>query len=183
MVSGSERKFSEETRSFFRREQDIDIIGEFNALKNIGEMPAEQVMDRVALMHELNSAAVRARRANLIFLKARRERELFRIEFDATMKSLSNRAIQFIEIWLKENEVTKKQITKDMVEQEIASNPELVVEYRVLIEKQEELRSIQDDCQLLANEWSERKRTLQTQARLLSAEKEVVFGKGGPVDG
>jgi hypothetical protein len=156
---------------------DIDIIEEFRKLKDIGEIPADQIMDRMVLTREINSSAGRARRAHLIFLKARRERELFRIDYSKTMESLSNRAIQKVEQWLKDNEVTKKQITKDMVEQKIASDPELSKEYTELVEREEEVKGIQDDCQLLATEWAERKRTLQTQARLITAEKEAVYAK------
>jgi len=174
VVNGSSR-MSDEQYHFFRVEQDIDIVAEFRSLKSIGEIPADKIMDRMELTREINASAGRARRANLIYLKARRERELFRIDYARTMKSLTSRAIQGIEKWLKDNEVTKKQITKDMIEQEIASDPELSSEYTKLIEREEEIKSIQDDCKLMADEWSERKRTLQTQARLITAEREVVL--------
>jgi hypothetical protein len=174
-VASSSTRMKEEQYHFFRREQDIDIVEEFQALKHIGEIPADKIMDRMELTREINASAKRARRANLIYLKARRERELFRIDYAKTMKSLTARAIQKIEKWMKDNEVTKKQITKDMIEQEISSDEELSVEYTSLIECEEEIKGIQDDCKLIADEWVERKRTLQTQARLITAEREVVM--------
>lgn len=174
-VMSSSSRMGEEQFRFFRKEQDIDIIEEFRALKSIGEIPADKILDRMELAREINASASRARRANLIYLKARRERELFRIDHASTMKDLTSKAIQNIERWLKDNEVTKKQITKDMIEQEIASDSVLSEAYRNLIEMEEEIKSIQDDCKLLADEWAERKRTLQTQARLITAEREVVL--------
>jgi len=176
IMSGPSR-FNDDVIRFFRKEMDIDIIEEFKLLKAVGELPADQLMDRMALAKEINSAAGRSRRAHLIFLKARRERELFRISHSRKMESLTSRAIKKVEEWLKDNEVTKKQITKDMIDQKICSDDELSKEYTELIDQEEELKAIQDDCQTLAMEWSERKRTLQTQARLITAEKEAVFGK------
>jgi hypothetical protein len=78
---------------------------------------------------------------------------------------------------MKDREIKKKQITKEMLDQEINSDPELSKEYLIWVEKQEELRMIRDDCEVLAREWSSRKNTLQTQARLISNEKELIFGR------
>ena len=170
-------RFKEAELNFFRKEFEIDIVEEYKKLKHIGELPADKILDRMALTREINSAAGNARRANLIFLKAKRERELFRIEFSRTVRKLHRQAMQNVDAWMKDREIKKKQITKEMLDQEINSDPELSKEYLVWVEKQEELRMIRDDCEVLAREWSSRKNTLQTQARLISNEKELIFGR------
>jgi len=170
-------RFKEAELNFFRKEFEIDIVEEYKKLKHIGELPADKILDRMALTREINSAAGNARRANLIFLKAKRERELFRIEFSRTVRKLHRQAMQNVDAWMKDREIKKKQITKEMLDQEINSDPELSKEYLIWVEKQEELRMIRDDCEVLAREWSSRKNTLQTQARLISNEKELIFGR------
>ena len=170
-------RFKEAELNFFRKEFEIDIVEEYKKLKHIGELPADKILDRMALTREINSAAGNVRRANLIFLKAKRERELFRIEFSRTVRKLHRQAMQNVDAWMKDREIKKKQITKEMLDQEINSDPELSKEYLIWVEKQEELRMIRDDCEVLAREWSSRKNTLQTQARLISNEKELIFGR------
>ena len=168
----STASFSDETLAFFRKELDINIVSEYQRLKSVGQVPADKLMDRVSLTREINRAAENSRQANKIFLKAKAEREYFRIEFDRRVRSLNREAQEILEEWKKENKYSK-QITQEMVRQELASNVELEPKYRALIERQEELRSIKADCQLLAEEWAERKWTLRTQATLVAAEREV----------
>jgi len=163
----------ESTLAYFRKELDIDIVEEYRGLKRIAKLPADKLMDRMALSRALNACAYSARRANLIYLKARAEREMFRIEFDRKMRELTRRATEQVDQWMQENDVKKKQITKDMVQQEIASDKELRAEYEGLVRRQEELKAIRDDCQVLAKEWADRKWTLRAQAQLLAAEREV----------
>lgn len=170
--------FTEETVSFFRHEHQIDVVTEFNRLKHVGQIPANQITDRLTLLKELNACHQNSRRANLIFLVARREREVFRIEYSRIMRDLNRKAMSLLGEWMAQNDITKKQITKDMVEQEIASDPELQKTYRALVNKEQDLISIKEDCELLAHEWSQRQWTLRAQAQILSSEKEVSL-KGG----
>jgi len=164
--------FTEATVKFFKTELDVDIVSEYKRLKSIGRLPSDQLMDRIALSREINASAENAKQANKIFLKAKAEREFFRIQFDRKMRDLNRRATEQVEVWKKRNKISK-QTTQDMVKQELASDVELAKEYRTLIEKQEQLRAIKADCQLLAEEWAERKWTLRTQANLITAEREV----------
>jgi len=165
--------FDEDTLAYFRKELDIDIVEEYRELKGVARVPADKLMDRMELARAVNACGLSARRANLIYLKARAERELFRIEFDRKMRELARKATERVERWMEENEVKKKQITKDMVQQEIASDPELRREYEYLVRRQEELKAIRDDCQVLAKEWADRKWTLRAQVQLVVSEREV----------
>jgi len=164
--------FNDEVLTFFRKELDIDIIAEYRRLKRVGKIPADKLTDRMELIGFLNTAAEEVRATNLIYLKARTVREHFRIDFDRTMRDLNRRATEKVSAWL-ETSGTKKQITIDMVKQEIASDPELSQEYTALVSRQEELRTIRDDCALLLKEWADRKWTLRAQADLVKAEREV----------
>ena len=140
-------------------------------------MPANDYRDRMRLSAAINGAALNAYRANMIFLKAKRERELFKIPFAKRMRELKREATKNCDAWLKANKLaSKKQITVDMVNEELASNEALAPRYKALLEEQEDLREIRDNCKSLAEQWADRKSLLQTQARLLSEEKEVVFG-------
>lgn len=162
---------------FFRREFSIDVVKEYTRLKEIATMPANDYRDRMKLSAAINGAALNAYRANMIFLKAKRERELFKIQFAARMRELNREATKNCEAWLKANKLTsKKQITKDMIESELASNEALAPRYKGILEELEDLREIRDNCKSLAEQWADRKSLLQTQARLLSEEKEMVFG-------
>jgi hypothetical protein len=167
--------FTEEVVSFFTSEHRIDVMSEFNKLKSIGAIPVNQITDRMTLLRELNACHQNARRANLIFLVARKERELFRIEVSRAMRDLTRKATLLVEKWLKSNDVGRKQITKELVEQEIASDPELQKAYRALMEKEQNLVNIKEDCELLAREWSQRQWTLRAQASILTSEREVIL--------
>lgn len=169
--------FNEEVLTFFRKELDIDILAEYRRLKHIGKIPADKLTDRMELIRLLNTAAEEVKSVNLVYLKARSARELFRIEFDRAMRDLNRRATEKVASWV-ETSGAKKQITIDMVKQEIASDPELSQEYTILVSKQEELRNIRDDCALLLKEWSDRKWTLRAQADLVKAEREVKLPSG-----
>jgi len=162
---------------FFRRAFAIDVVKEYERLKEIATMPANDYRDRMRLSAAINGAALNAYRANMIFLKAKRERELFKIPFAKRMRELKREATKNCDAWLKANKLaSKKQITVDMVNEELASNEALAPRYKALLEEQEDLREIRDNCKSLAEQWADRKSLLQTQARLLSEEKEVVFG-------
>jgi len=166
----------EEPAEFFRREFDIDIISTYKRLRGIATLSVDKLRDRMELSRMINSSAQNAHDANKIFLKARAEREMFRIEFSKEMRTLNRESVTEIEAWMKANGVKNKKITKDMVEQELASNQSLRERYKDLLLKQEDLREIRDNCKSLAEQWSDRKGLLQTQAGLLKQEREVVFG-------
>jgi len=102
----------QEPVEFFRREFDIDIITTYKRLKEIATLPADKLRDRMELSRAINSSAQNAFDANKIFLKARVERELFKIEFARNMRVLNREAMTEIEAWLKANDIKKKQITK-----------------------------------------------------------------------
>ena len=163
-------------RSYFRKKFDIDIIRSYEKLKSIGAMSADQINDRVALMKAINKSGKNAFLANLLFLKARREREIFRIEFDKTMRDLNRKAIAMIGVWMENSTNIRKQITVDMVKQEISGSAELREQYKTILIKQEELREIRDAMESLAKQWADRKSSLQSQARLLDSKKEVILG-------
>ena len=164
---------------FFRREFDIDVVATYERLKTIATLPVNDLQDRMALSRAINTAAQNAYDANRIFLKAKRERQLFKIEFARETRDLNRAAVTAIDQWMKNNDVKSKQITKDMIEQELASNPTFVDRYRGLMVKLEDLREVRDNCKSLAEQWSERKGLFQTQARLLTQEKEILFGNRG----
>lgn len=175
-------KGESEPVKFFRREFDIDVVAEFEKLKRIAELPANEYRDRMALSREINSAALHAYRANMIYLKAKREREMFKIDFAREMRELHRKATKNCAAWIKKEKLaSKKQVTKDMIEQELATDPELRRPYVRLLAHLEDLREIRDNCKSLAEQWSDRKGLLQTQAKLLTQELEHVFGcsKGG----
>jgi len=165
--------FSDGVLKFFRKELDIDIIAEYTALKDVAKIPADKLLDRMELMRAINSCSKNARAANKVFLKARAAREFYRIDFDRSLRDLTRRATENVDRWMADNDVKKKQITKDMVQQELSSDPKLSKEYTLLIEKREEMRSIKSDCEVLATEWSNRQWTLRAQAKLVAAEREV----------
>lgn len=170
--------YSEEPFSFFRREFDIDIVSTYKRLRNIAALPSNSLRDRMELCKAINFSAQNAYDANKVFLKARTNRELFRVEFAREMRKLNREAVVAIEDWLRTNGIKNKAITKDMVEQELSSNSNLRDRYETLLQRQEEFREIRDNCKSLAEQWSERKGLLQTQAGLLKQEREIVFGSG-----
>lgn len=163
-------------RSFFRKQLDVDIEKEFDRLKSVGRIPADQLKDRNRLAKEINRASYLAFRANLIYLKARKERELFRIEFNKEMRELQRLAIARINTWFDKTATVRKQITKDMIDQEICAGEDTGERLRIIKEREEEIREIRDALDNLAKQWSTRVSSLQTQARLASAQKEVVLG-------
>jgi len=167
----------EEVLEFFRKELDIDVVMVYNRLKAIAKLPSDKLMDRLALSREINAAGQNAQAAHRIWLKAKKERELFRIEFNRRKRELTREATKAIGNWMELEEISRKQITIAMVEEEMASNPDLRLKYETLMREQEELREIRDNCKSLADRWSKREGTLQTQARLLGQEREVIFGQ------
>lgn len=159
-------------RAYFRKELDVDVIKVFEKLKNIAEVPADEINDRMTLARHINSASKNAWRANLLALKATTERELFRLEMDAALRKLTIEATEVLKKEMERKEITKKQITVAMVDQELATRED----YQVLKKKEQEIREMRDACQSLAQQWSDRKGLLQTQARLITNEREVRLG-------
>jgi len=172
-----EKKKESSTIKFFRREFDVDIEEVYLRLKDIGALPSEDLKDRHKLNRAINQAGKNAVDAGIIFRKAKKQRELFRIEYHRRMRELTRLAISRVQTWLDSVEIPKKQITKDMITQEIAAKEDTREEYTSLIRKREELREIRDNLELMAKQWAKRGSELQTQAGLLKAEKHVVLGK------
>ena len=160
---------------FFRSELDIDVEATYRRLKSVATLSQEEAKDRHAVSMAINSAARNAIDARKLYLVARREREIFKIEMRRSMRRISREATERINRWMKLHDIRKKQITNAMVEEEIAANDDLREEYKILVQREQDLRNIRDIMQMLADEWSARKSTLQTQARLLAAQKEVIF--------
>lgn len=165
------------TVKFFRREFDVDLIEEYKKLKDIGALSSEDLKDRHKLNKAINKAGKNAVMAGIIFRKARKQRELFRVKYYRTMRELTRLAISRVQTWLESVDVPKKAITKDMVTEEIMAKKDTRKEYEALIREQEELREIRDNLELIMKQWTKRGNELQTQVGLLKAEKHVVLGK------
>mgnify|MGYP001188961661 CR=1 FL=1 len=165
-----------ETRKFFRTEFDIDVIKQYTRLKEFATIPIDKLTDRYELAKEINRSARNAYLANVIFLKARKQRELFRIEYDRKLRELTRIALARIESWMDDTGSKKKQITKEMISQEIAAKEDTREKYQALIKEQEELREIRDALQKFSLLWYERKGSLQTQASLLRQQQVVMMG-------
>lgn len=165
------------TRVFFRREFDVKVVDEYERLKDVGRLSQEDLRDRFKLSEAINEAGRNAHRANMIAVKAKKEREFFRVEFNRRNREVRRTALARIGSWLEATGNKRKQITKDMIDEEVAAHEDTRTEYEELMREQEELREIRDNLRNLADQWSDRKSSLQTQARLLSAQKEVVLGR------
>lgn len=160
---------------FFRQELDVDVEAVYQRLKSVATLTREELKDKHAISMAINTAARNSVDARKLFLMARGERELFKIEKSRSMRRMTREATARISRWMELEGVKKKLITVAMVEEEIAASDDLRAEYKILVERELELKDIRDVMQTLADEWRERKSTLQTQARLLAAQREVVL--------
>ena len=172
-----EEGFASKAIPFFKKEFDVDLIAEFEDLKQIAALPVENFRDRGALFLALNEAALNAWRANRIYLKAKREFDLFKIEALGAMRPLRRAAIIRINEWAAENS-SKKQITEAMILEEIAADPVDGVVYRELQIRDEDLSEIRDNLKSLSEMWKNRIDTLRSQASLIKDQTNIVFGKG-----
>lgn len=82
---------------FFRREFDIDIQVEYERLKNVGELSHDDLKNKHAIGRAINKAANNAHRASIIYQKARKMREVYRIEFAQKKRELTRLAISRIQ--------------------------------------------------------------------------------------
>jgi hypothetical protein len=174
------RKMAEEprevVRKFFRREFDVDVVAEYERLKDIARLDEKDLTDRHKLGRAINEAARNAHRANVVYQKARRERELFRVEWHRRKRELTRTAMARIEAWMDATGSKRKQITVAMVEEEICAAGDTRKEYESLLREQEELREIRNNLESLRDRWRDRQSALQSQARLLTSERELVLG-------
>lgn len=168
---------------FFRKQFDFDVEKEWAKLKSVGRVPKEDLRDRFKLNEHINRAGERAVRARAIAGKVAVALSQYRIEYAREMRELKRQAIRQIDEWMKLHNMRRKQITNDMVEEEIASNKKMSGLYARLVEKMEELKALRATLDEFAKQWSERKGTLQTQARLVSAERELKINAKGGRDG
>ena len=160
---------------FFRQELEFNVEEVYRRLKDVATLTQEELKDKHRVSAAINVAARNAIDARKLFLVARRERELFRIEKHRSMRRMTREATERITRWMEMHGVKKKQITNDMVKEQIAADKDLREEYEILVRRELDLKDIRDTMQALADEWKERKSTLQTQAGLLKAQREVVF--------
>ena len=84
---------SEEVAKFFQKEFDIDLVSEYERLKDIGKIPLGKIRDREVILNAVNEAGENAHRAKQIHLKARRMYELYQVEFDKKLLLLKKRAM------------------------------------------------------------------------------------------
>lgn len=163
----------ERTLNYFRKTFDIDVVVEFERLKDVAAVPANQLRNKGALVEAINFAAKNAIAANMIWQKAKKLREAFRVEYNQGMRSISRLALVRVENFLNEIGSKRKQITKEMISEEICAMADTREPYEELHVRQQELREIVSNTEALAKRWAERESTLQTQARLLTSQRDV----------
>jgi hypothetical protein len=168
-------KSSEKTRAYFRKELAVDIVEVYEKLKDISTIPANKLRDRDVLSAAINEAALNSHRANMIYLRTRAMREEYKATYATENRELSRQATIQIQEWMEVEEVKKKQITINMVFEEICSSPALRKRYDKIQAEQEELRAIRDVCKSLVTQWESRKGLLQTQARFITQQREIVM--------
>ena len=162
---------------FFRKEFEIDIRAEYDRLKDIARVPVKSLKDKEVLIAHLNSVAKNAVTARIIASHAKSLRELHRIKWYKEMRRLTRLATRQVDDWLKVKDVKKKQITKDMIMEEIASDDNMCGEYEALVREREELRRMRDVLDEFAKQWSKRFETLRSQLSALKAQREVILGR------
>ncbi len=168
-------KSSEKIRAYFRKELSVDIVEVYEKLKEISTIPTNKLRDRDTLMKHLNEASLNSHKANMIYLKARAMREQHKATYAKEMRELSRQSTIQIQEWMEIEDVKKKQITVNMVFEEICSNDILRKRYDKIQSEQEELRTIRDACKSLSMEWDSRKGLLQTQTKLVTQQREIVL--------
>jgi len=170
-----EDKTSKRIKAYFKKEMSVDVVEVYEKLKEISTIPTNKLRDRDVLMKHINEASLNSHRANMIYLRARALRELHKATYAKEMRELNRQATIQIQEWMELEDVKKKQITVNMVFEEICSNPGLRKKYDKIQNDQEELRAIRDVCKSLSMEWGSRKGLLQTQARLVTEQREIVM--------
>ena len=169
---------NEDTRNYFRKELDIDIEQEFEKLKEIGKIPANQLNDRDEMMKALNEAAYNEQMAKMIYIKARSLYDMHIVEYNRKLWPLEKRAMSRIKAWMDEAGLkSRKQITKDDVAKELCAAEDTRVKYRKLVKELEEMREIRDACESLANRWKSRGIMMGAQSRVLNAKIEITMGE------
>jgi len=165
------------SRSFFRKEFDIDIVKEFEDLKDLGQVSADKLKSKNTLIKMLNKAASCEFRAKRIFLKARKEFSLFLIGHNKELRSLERKAIVRLKAWMDNTGIgNRKQITKEDVVKMICSKEDSREVYEKLIFDLEEMKEIRDNCESLSNRWKSRSILLQAQSKLVQATISVKLG-------
>jgi len=108
-------------------------------------------------------------------LKARREAEMFELDYLRETREFTRLAMARITTWMESAKLVRKQITASMIQEEIVAAPDTGVRYRELMEQRQELHDIRDAMQQFANLWGDRRSSLQTQASLAKSKREVVL--------
>ena len=83
------------------------------------------------------------------------------------MRKLKRDAMQRISVWMKESGISSKQMTKDMVIEEVCGDLVSREKYEKLIGDMNSLEEIKLNLESLAKQWNDRKSLLQSQARLI----------------
>lgn len=165
------------TVEYFQRELDIDVATEYEKLKDLSKIPVEKLTDPYYISVHINNASKNALTAFLMYMKAKRRFEMFEIDFLKGMRDLTRIAISRLAIWIETAEIGRKQITQEMIKEEIAAGRDTGETYRLLVEKRQDLISIRDAMQQFSKLWNDRISALQTQASLAKTKREVVLGK------
>ena len=166
-----------ETRAFFRQEFDIDIVKEFNDLKDFAQISSDKLKSKNTLIKMLNKAADCEYRAKRIFIKARKEFNLFMINYNKELRPLERKATVRLKAWMDKTGIgNRKQITKEDVVKMICSKEDSREVYERIILGLEEMKEIRDNCESLANRWKSRSILLQGQSKLVQATINVKLG-------
>lgn len=160
----------DQTVQYFRRQLNVDVAGEYERLKEVSRVPVEKITSAYFLSTHINSVSKNAHSAFLMYLKARRESELYEIEYKREMRELTRLAMARITAWMKHAELVRKQITESMIVEEIAAGADTRERYEELITKRIELRDIADAMKSFSQLWADRRSSLQTQATLARKE-------------
>lgn len=164
-------------RNFFRKEFDIDIVEEFEELKNLGQISADKLKSKNTLIKAINKAANCEFRAKRIFLKARKEFNLFMINHNKELRALERKATVRLKAWMDNTGIgARKQITKEDVVKMICSKEDSREVYEKLVLDLEEMKEIRDNCESLAKRWKSRSILLQGQSKLVQATINVKLG-------
>lgn len=160
---------------YFRRQLNVDVAGEYERLKEVSRVPADKLTDPHIISSHINVAAKNAHSAFLMYLKARREAELYEIEYKREMRELTRLAMARITAWMKHAELVRKQITESMIVEEIAAGADTRERYEFLVQKRQELLDVKDALKNFSELWTGRISSLQSQSSLARTKREVVL--------
>lgn len=155
------------TRAFFSQElEERDLVLEYKELKELGKLPANCLFDQTALSDAMNEAASNVHRARMLHIKARRLADVALRDVKKTVAEVRKKAIKRASDWVHEYGA-RKQLSDQMVEDEIFRDETLVKTYNEALDRQHEVESLVDASKSLADAWKLRAELLQTQAYMI----------------